>query len=119
MNHLCMERSTYNCLVWFQNLSHDILTIIWRYFRISKNASIAKNPAIRFFPTQLNVLGLRDVRKLNSSLLQEYYITEKMSVNFKQLLILKEFSLGSCEDEDEGDTFQKCEFDDFVYFINL
>ena len=50
-----------------------------------------------FFPTHLNLLDLRDLRKVNFSLMQEYYITGKMSVNFKQLLILKELSLGSCE----------------------
>ena len=63
--------------------------------------------------------GLQDLRKLNSSLLQEHYITAKMSVNIEQLLILKDFSLGSCEDRGERNIFEKYEFDDFVYSINL
>ena len=58
-----------------------------------------------FFNTQLNVLGLHDLRKLKSSLLQEYYITVKMSVNFKQLLILKEFSLENRKKLGKGDVY--------------
>ena len=49
MNHLCMDRSKSNCLVWLWNTSHDILTIFFRYFYICKNALIAKNPKIWFF----------------------------------------------------------------------